>query len=391
VSSLPISANRLVTSFPSKSELALNLSTDGRYITFMGYTAPVNGIDISNSNTPGAIDPTNPVPGASFRAIAQLDARGRVHVTQTNAYSGNNGRAAILNNTHGANVYYTAGNGGNGGNPQPATIITGTGAQLVIPRSQPGPTTPLGSFNVTQLGFPADKIGKDTNFRGLTVFDDVVYYTKGSGGNGVNTVYFVDTTGHACPNGVGVPQPGARLPTTPLAFDPATVQSQGLPNNMCVLAGFPTAEKTTTSFPFGIWFADPDTLYVADEGNADTTFAAGTYSAAAEVGSDQRQLASCLHVDFWPVPRCPVSGAGLPERCQSGDRPAVGARDRRPAQPHRPGQSGWHGDDLGGHVDGQRQRRHRCGSEPAGRGHRSARRDERRHRTVHHGSHQPCG
>jgi hypothetical protein len=280
VSSLKISDRRLVTSFPSKSELALNLSTDGRYITFMGYVAPVNGLDVSNSNTPGAFDPTNPVPGADFRAVAQVDARGRLQITETNAYSGNNGRAAILNDSHGANIYYTAGNGGNGGNPQPAAIITGTGAQFIVPRSTPGPTTPLGSFNVTQLGLPADKVGKDTNFRGLTVFDNVVYYTKGSGGNGVNTVYFLDTTGHACPNGVGVPQPGVRLPTTPLAFDPTTV-SKGLPNNMCVLAGFPTAEKSTTSFPFGVWFANPNTLYVADEGNADTTFAAGTYTAAA--------------------------------------------------------------------------------------------------------------
>jgi hypothetical protein len=161
----------------------------------------VNGLDVSNSNTPGAFDPTNPVPGADFRAVAQVDARGRLQVTETNAYSGNNGRAAILNNSHGANVYYTAGNGGNGGNPQPAAIITGTGAQFVVPRATAGATTPLGSFNVTQLGLPADKVGKDTNFRGLTVFDNVVYYTKGSGGNGVNTVYFLDTTGHACPNG----------------------------------------------------------------------------------------------------------------------------------------------------------------------------------------------
>jgi hypothetical protein len=279
VSSMAISDRRLVTSFSSKSELALNLSTDGRYITFMGYVTPVNRLDVSNSNTPGAIDHTNPVPGANFRAVAQLDSRGRLHITETNAYSGNNGRAAIRNDS--AGVYYTAGNGGNGGNPQPAAIITGTGAQFIRPGSPPAATTPLGSFNVTQLGDPADKIGKDDNFRGLTVFDNVVYYTKGSGGNGVNTVYFLDTTGHACQNGVGLPRRGARLPTAPLAFDPATVQSQGLPNNMCVLAGFPTAEKSTTSFPFGVWFANPDTLYVADEGNANTTFAGGTYTAAA--------------------------------------------------------------------------------------------------------------
>jgi hypothetical protein len=48
----------------------------------------------------------------------------------------------------------------------------------------PGLPTPVGSFNVTQLGDAPDKIGKDTNFRGLSMFNNVIYYTKGSGGNG---------------------------------------------------------------------------------------------------------------------------------------------------------------------------------------------------------------
>jgi 4a-hydroxytetrahydrobiopterin dehydratase len=109
----------------------------------------------------------------------------------------------------------------------------------------------------------------------------VLYYTKGSGGNGVNTVYFLDTTGKACPNGVGLPAAGASLPASPLSYDPATLQANGLPSNMCVLKGFPTALKSATSFPFGLWFANADTLYVADEGNGTTTFSGGTYTAAA--------------------------------------------------------------------------------------------------------------
>ena len=46
--------DQMVTSFSSKSELALNLSLDGRYITFMGYVAPVDAIDESNSNDAGS-------------------------------------------------------------------------------------------------------------------------------------------------------------------------------------------------------------------------------------------------------------------------------------------------------------------------------------------------
>jgi hypothetical protein len=282
--------DHVVTSFSSKSELALNLSTGSRYVTFMGYVAKPDALDVSNSNTPGVIDPTNPVAGAYYRVLAELDSHGRLRYTETNAYSGNNGRSAILNDSHGANVVYTAGNAGNGANPQPDGIILGAGAQILTPLAkpeaaqQPGAPAPVGSFNVTQLGDAADKIGKDTNFRGLTIYHNVVYYTKGSGGNGVNTVYFVDTTGHACPNGVGVPQPGAALPTSPVAYDPALLQSKGVyPYNMCILNGFPTALKSTTSFPFGIWFANPDTLYVADEGNGATTYSAasGSYTAAA--------------------------------------------------------------------------------------------------------------
>ena len=91
--------DQMVSSFPSKSEVALNLSTDRRFVTFMGYLASVDDIDISNSNTPAVIDPSNPVPGTNYRVIAEVDQSGHFHFTKTNAYSGNNGRAAILNNT----------------------------------------------------------------------------------------------------------------------------------------------------------------------------------------------------------------------------------------------------------------------------------------------------
>ena len=289
---VPPTKDQMVTSFSSKSELALNLSTDRQYLTFMGYVAAVDAIDVSNSNTPGVVDSTNPVAESFYRAVAQVDQHGKLRFTETNAYSGNNGRAAILNSSNGANFFYTAGNAGNGGNPQPDGIIIGAGAQILTPEvkaevaQNPGTPTPVASFNITQLGDTADKIGKDTNFRGLTIFSNVLYYTKGSGGNGVNTVYFVDTTGTVCTdaNGIGLPAPSASLPTSALPYNPAVLQTLGLdPNNMCILKGFPTALKSKTSFPFGIWFANANTLYVADEGNGDNTYSttAGKYTKAA--------------------------------------------------------------------------------------------------------------
>ena len=286
----------MLGSFSSKSEDSLNLSTDGRFLTFMGYLAPLDTLDASNSNTPGVVDPTNPVPSQFFRVVAQVDARGRFHFTKTNAYSGNNGRAAILNDSGAVPLVYTAGNAGNGANPQPNGIIIGAGAQILTASrtpevaQNPGLPTPVGSFSVTQLGLKADKVGKDTNFRGLTIFNNVIYTTKGSGSNGVNTVYFVDTSGFdgngkplACPNGTGVPHVGATLPTAPISYNAANLQTLGVtPYNMCVLQGFPTnLAKSATLFPFGLWFANAKTLYVADEGNGTATFSGGSFTAAA--------------------------------------------------------------------------------------------------------------
>src|SRR5215467_3322931 len=297
---IAVTSDQMVGSFSSKSEVALNLSTDKRFVTFMGYLAPIDAIDVSNSNTPFVVDPTNPVSARNYRVVAQVDQHGKFHFTKTNAYSGNNGRAAILNDQNGASLVYTAGNAGNGGNPQPNGIIVGGGAQILtasgLPLNSqidPGLPTPVGSFNITQVppNTKPDKIGKDTNFRGLTIFNNVVYFTKGSGGNGIDTVYFVDTSGFdgsgrplACPNGVGLPSPSATLPTAPIVYDATKLQAQGVvPYNMCILSGFNTvlASKSTDSFPFGLWLANATTLYVADEGDGTNTFSGGIYTAAA--------------------------------------------------------------------------------------------------------------
>ena len=101
---------------------------------------------------------------------------------------------------------------------------------------------------MTQYGYAADNSGKDDNFRGITIFNGTLYVSKGSGSNGINTVFQVGTTGV--------------LPTFASA---ATTE-------ISILPGFSTtlANKSTTGtvyYPFGIWFADPTTLYVADEGD----------------------------------------------------------------------------------------------------------------------------
>ena len=185
-----------VTSFPSKSELALNLSTNGTSITFMDYASTVGQLDVSNSNTPGIIEPGNPVTTTpTYRQVVQLNADGTMSATTTNAYAGNNGRAAILDNATGQ--YMTVGNTGNGNGS--AAITAATGVQLVTAghdatSSTPG-TTQAGFYSITQQGYAADKTAKDNNFRGETVFNNTLYVTKGSGSNGINTVYQVGATG----------------------------------------------------------------------------------------------------------------------------------------------------------------------------------------------------
>jgi hypothetical protein len=287
--------DHLVTSFPSKSELALNLSTAGDALTFMGYVAPVGALDVSNSNTPGVVDPTNPVHNNDYRAIGEIKPDGSMSFTETNAYSGNNGRAAILADSNGLNEFFMSGNAGNGGKPQPGGVVAGAGAQMTTPSTLSeaqqtaagvGLPTPAGSFSITELPIytTPDKIGKDTNFRGLTIHNNVVYLTKGSGGNGIDTVYYIDTTG-SCHDGQGIPDANAPLPASPLAYNINTVNKTGVqPFNICVLKGFPTVlAGNTTNYPFGLWFANDTTLYVADEGDGTPTYdpATNTYTDAA--------------------------------------------------------------------------------------------------------------
>ncbi len=164
----------------------------------MGYAAPSATLDVSASNAPGEVDPTNPVTSSYYRTVATLDAKGQFHFTETNAYTGDNGRAAIVaDGDHSNPVIFMAGNAGNGnptfgaaGTTQFSGVVLGAGAQSIAPSlgseafQNPGAPTPVGSFDVTLLGDKQDKIGKDDNFRGLTIYNNVLYYTKGSGGNG---------------------------------------------------------------------------------------------------------------------------------------------------------------------------------------------------------------
>jgi hypothetical protein len=275
VSTLAVDPSLITTSFASKSELALNVSSDGTVVTFMGYKAAINLLDVSNSNTAAVFDTTNPVQTTFQRAVAQVNLKsGSLAVTNVNAYSGNNGRAVVLAN----GTYYMVGNAGNGngdGNTLSA-LSDNTGVQSISASVLgTGTTSAIGSvlgtfgsgtgyqrgFSLSQLADPAnpgknyadDKTGKDDNFRGMTVFNNTLYVTKGSGSNGVNSVYQVGAAstlanGGTIPNNAAITiLPGFNAISEKVAEAKATL--------------------TATPHPFGIWFADANTLFVADEGD----------------------------------------------------------------------------------------------------------------------------
>jgi len=304
LSTLSVDATQIVSSFSSKSELAMNQSLDGSAITFMGYKAGINTLDVSNSNTDEAYDQTNPVPSIYQRAVGQLNlSNGALSVTPVNAYSGNNGRAAVLANGY----YFMVGNAGNG-SADPAGLCqlsANTGVQFIQASiANGGDTYPVGNqvqqycntsstpegldaagigfqfgFTVSQAQYNGatqldDKTGKDNNYRGLTLFNNTLYVSKGSGSNGVNTVYQVGAAG--------------------------SFAHAGIPSNapITILPGFNTlsekvAEKkpvTATPHPFGMWFANPTTLFVADEGDGALEGATGKVTHFA--GLQQWTLAS---------------------------------------------------------------------------------------------------
>ncbi|WGS19656.1 MULTISPECIES: hypothetical protein [unclassified Bradyrhizobium] len=320
----------------------------------MGYDAAVNDLDVSNSNSPNHVDPTNPVTSVHARVVAELGFDGSLHRTKVNVYSGDNGRGAIrANKVNGtpADQYFMVGNAGNGSGTQPVLIVDDTGVQLATPGSD-GSDTVVGvqqgtpgskngfqfGFAVGQLGFAADKSGKDDNFRGLAIFNNTLYVTKGSGSNGINTVYQVGASGV--------------LPTRDTASSTAFSILPGFPSNPSVNSG------ANGFYPFGLWFADANTLYVAQEGDGKLTDAATSPTAG---------LQKWIYANgTWSLAYTLQKGLNLGTAYhvkRLSDRPG----NRRSAQHHRPREPRRHHDDLRRDVDREQFGRARSRSESGGR------------------------
>jgi len=258
----------VVTSFSSKSELGLHAMRDWRgfHLVFVGYSQPgVGALDVSNSDAVAGQDPTNPVTfafGSKYafsRTIVSMDDDGEFSYTPTINYGGNNGRSALLAPN---GLYYTVGNANNGNattfgssNGTTPDVTETTGLEVVRPINGLTPRVTIPTNNSAQVdplldftfGTKTDKPGKDNNYRGVAQYHGALYFTKGSGSNGMDTVYTVNT-----------------LPTL---ADAASTK-------ITVVPGFPTdsAKATGGNFtPFAVFFANPTTMYVTDEGSGNTT------------------------------------------------------------------------------------------------------------------------
>ena len=279
---IKVPPGQVVTSFPSKSELGLHLSSGPNpVLTFVGYAgAGVGAIDVSNSDAVPGQDPTNPVSfafGANYafpRTIVAMDAHGKFSYTPTIAYGGNNGRGALLGSN---GLYYAVGNANNGNattfgssNGTNPDVTETTGVEVVKPLNGNNVNVKVPAGNSAEIDpliqyvvkGKADKPGKDNNYRGIAEYGGALYFTKGSGSNGIDTLYTVSS-----------------LPTV-AAAPSATIS---------IVPGFPTDFAKTTNgnyTPFGIFFADPTTLYVSDEASGNAT------DASAHAGLEKWSLVS---------------------------------------------------------------------------------------------------
>ena len=174
----------------------------------------------------------------------------------SDAYSGDNARAvASVDGTQFYSVGNAADNTPKSANkpksipvlntmaPRYSTLGATTSTKLGNGDPNFATDTTTGNNPTTNAGY--NTAAKFDNFRGIGIFNGQLYASKGSGSNGVNGIYKV---------GNGTPTTGGQTLTVlpGLSFDPNATG-----------AGFHA--------PFGFFFANPTTVYVADEGPGDAT------------------------------------------------------------------------------------------------------------------------
>ncbi len=143
--------NRVLGSGTATSDAQLNLSTDGQYLTMGGYDASAGTATVATT-------------GSNNRVISRINNLGKVETTVlpgTSFYVNNNFRSVT---TVDGSRYWTGGTGGT------------TGVATVVHQGNTTPTTAATVFNTI------------TNIRTVAIYNGQLYYSTGSGTNGVYSV-----------------------------------------------------------------------------------------------------------------------------------------------------------------------------------------------------------
>ena len=187
------------------------------------------------------------------------------------------------NNSNGADFFYTAGNAGNGSNPQPDGVDSRRGhADHQSRQCARKCADSLHSDSGRQFlrhGTRVAKAGQDREGRQLPRYyhlQQCAVLLQRQRRQWREHRLLPRHHRHCVPQVASAfllaSADSAHL--SALAYNPATLQTTGLPNNMCILAGFPVDSEQdaqlTYAYPFGLWFANATTLYVADEGDGYT-------------------------------------------------------------------------------------------------------------------------
>ena len=164
-------------------------------------------------------------------------------------------------------AYYSVGNANNGGastfglpNSTNPNVTETTGLEVVNPINASSSDAGVPASNSAEVdlliqyefvdgglvadGGTVDKAGKDNNYRGVTQYNGALYFTKGSGSNGIQTVYTV--------------------PSLPTVANAASQTIGIVPTDSAKVTG-------GNYTPFAVFFANATTTYVTDEGSGNAT------------------------------------------------------------------------------------------------------------------------
>lgn len=304
--------------YGSSSEAGLQLSSNGQYLTIMGYGTnaasynqnyDVNGASLLPTPTGTALAQSCSMSSGcggtpqESRVIALIGANGGVNTTTVlnNVFNENNPRSVYANVASSSSTsasFYISGQGSGNANDL-------TGGVFYVPGIGPNQTAvPITGTDATSTGNPPNNIGQDTRF--VTEYDNTLYVStdtkEGTGsardfigtlGSPPATSLYNNASGPTQLTGFGTTKTGVMTITT-------GVNSNGNQFN-------DTATKNQINLsPADFFFADATTLYVADTGSPKNDKAGDTSTSKTNIGDGGLQKWSL--VGYTLVNGSPVGG-----------------------------------------------------------------------------------